>query len=448
MEQINDAPHGATVAGLSRNGRAVPNGCHASGWRKATAALAHAERHALAGERAAVPKSQAFAAAKRVGPQIGLKPGDLLLLDTLGAFTQAQDWEEGRRPIVWASNAYLMERTGFSLSALKRHARRLVEAGVIAFRDSPNGKRWGHRDAAGIIVEAYGFDLSPLAARAEEFTQLFATLEAERAECQRLKRQITITRRTIRARIQIALQEALSGPWQQFETLFHALLSKLPRRNSERAALEGLLSWFTELLQKVETAFLDAHPPVENSAQTEKEAKQKTNEMTPNEIIFDPHIQTTNQLQFVTRTSASMDKSVTRPDENPSSTCAENASKRELRSDNVFTNTDLPIVIKACPEFSAWAHTMGNALGGWQDLNHAATRLGPMIGLSEPVWATAQEKLGNIAATAALALIFEKHCAGEIRSPSGYMRGMLRKAGAGELHLNRSFHGRMNRQVT
>ncbi|PTQ63004.1 replication protein C-like, partial [Celeribacter persicus] len=66
-----------------------------------------------------------------------------MLLDTLGAFTQAQDWEEGQRPIVWASNAYLMEQTGVSLSALKRHARRLAEIGVISFQDSPNGKRWG-----------------------------------------------------------------------------------------------------------------------------------------------------------------------------------------------------------------------------------------------------------------------------------------------------------------
>jgi DNA-binding MarR family transcriptional regulator len=35
----------------------------------------------------------------------------------------------------------LIEQTGFSLSALKRHARRLVDAGVIAFKDSPNGRK-------------------------------------------------------------------------------------------------------------------------------------------------------------------------------------------------------------------------------------------------------------------------------------------------------------------
>ena len=75
-----------------------------SGWRKPTPGLGIAEQFAQAGERVAIPKSQAFVAVKRVGAHIGLKAGDMLLLDTLGAFTQAQDWEEGQRPIVWASN--------------------------------------------------------------------------------------------------------------------------------------------------------------------------------------------------------------------------------------------------------------------------------------------------------------------------------------------------------
>ena len=46
-------------------------------------------------------------------------------------------------------------------------------------------------------------------------------------------------------------------------------------------------------------------------------------------------------------------------------------------------------------------------------------------------------------ATAAFALLFEKHSAGEVASPGGYLRGMVQKAGAGELHLERSFYGRL-----
>ncbi len=50
-------------------------------------------------------------------------------------------------------------------------------------------------------------------------------------------------------------------------------------------------------------------------------------------------------------------------------------------------------------------------------------------------------------ATAALVLTFDKHCAGEVASPGGYLRGIVQKAGAGELHLERSFYGRLSGQA-
>ena len=222
------------------------------GWRKPTPGLGIAEQYAQAGEQVAVPKNKALLAVKRVAAHIGLKASDMLLLDMFGAFTKLQDWEEGRQPIVWASNAYLMEQTGFSLSALKRHARRLVEAGLIAFKDSPNGKRWGHRGEDGYIIEAYGYDLAPLAARAEEFEQLFGHLQAERQLCLRAKRQITIKRRTIRAKIEIAVMRALQGPWNELYTAFEALLERLPRRNETSDRLFDILDWFSALLELVE----------------------------------------------------------------------------------------------------------------------------------------------------------------------------------------------------
>ena len=50
-------------------------------------------------------------------------------------------------------------------------------------------------------------------------------------------------------------------------------------------------------------------------------------------------------------------------------------------------------------------------------------------------------------ATAALVLTFDKHAKGEVASPGGYLRGMIEKAGAGELHLERSFYGRLSGQA-
>ncbi|NOD85933.1 MULTISPECIES: plasmid replication protein RepC [unclassified Ruegeria] len=430
----------------------MPGGNQPSGWRKATAGLAVAERHAKAGERVAVPKTQAFVAVKRVGAHIGLKAGDMLLLDTLGAFTQGQDWEEGQRPIVWASNAYLVEQTGFSLSALKRHARRLAEIGVISFKDSPNGKRWGHRDADGRIIEAYGFDLSPLSARVEEFEQLHTELQAERELCQRLKRQITVARRMIRARIEAASHAALRGPWEHLAGLFEDLLGRLPRRNTASGTLERLLAWFRELQERVEATYLNAiraDEVVENTAETTEQVSEKTQELNPREVNSEPHILITTQLNPVTCNRSETEQAAgvvpnappeERVDRELEDWVAETRKKRGAA-------LDLPTVMQACPEFASWARNMGGYLQDWGDLHRVAGQLRPMIGVSEHAWNLAQDRLGPQIATAALVLTFDKHCAGEVASPGGYLRGIVQKAGAGELHLERSFYGRLSGQA-
>ena len=452
MTKFNDAPYGAPGTVLPQNGGGLSNINQPSGWRKATVGLAVAEQHAQAGERSAVPKTQAFVAVKRVGAHIGLKAGDMLLLDTLGAFTQAQDWEEGQRPIVWASNSYLMEQTGFSLSALKRHARRLAEIGVIAFKDSPNGKRWGHRDADGRIIEAYGFDLSPLSARAEEFEHLHAELQAERELCQRLKRQITVARRMIRARIEAAQGGALRGPWTQLSSLFEDLLHRLPRRNTASEALERLLGWFRELQERVEATYLKAvraDDLVENMPGTTEQGLQKTQEMDPREVISEPHIPITNQLNPVTCNRSETEQAAgmvpnAPPEEQVDSELEDWVAETRKKRGAAL---DLPTVMQACPEFASWARNLGGYLKDWGDLHRVAGQLRPMISVSEHAWNVAQDRLGPQIATAALVLTFDKYCAGEVASPGGYLRGMVEKAGAGELNLERSFYGRLSGQA-
>jgi len=422
------------------------------GWRRPTPRLGIAEQYAQAGEWISIPKSRTFVAVKRVGAHIGLKAGDMLLLDTLGAFTQTQDWEEGQRPIVWASNAYLMERTGFSLSTLKRRARRLAEIGVISFKDSPNGKRWGCRDADGRIIEAYGFDLSPLSARVEEFEELQVELQAERDLCRRLNRQVTVARRMIRARIEAANSCTLKGPWEHLSGLFEDLLDRLPLRRSNSETLERFLTWLRELQERVEAAYLKAvreDEVLENTSEISEVISQRNQELNPKEINFDPHIQITTQLHSVTCNRPEVEQAagvVINP---------QSEEKLDRKTEGWVAKTrktcgvalDLPTVMQACPEFASWARNMGGYLRDWGDLHRVAGRLRPMIGVSERAWNLAQDRLGPQIATAALVLTFDKHCAGEVVSPSGYLRGIVRKAGVGELHLERSFYGRLSGQV-
>jgi replication initiation protein RepC len=448
MEKFRSTPEGVTEEAISRSSRVLPTMKH-TGWRKPTPGLGIAEQHAQAGEGLSVPKNKALSAVKRVAAHLGLKPSDMMLLDTFGAFTKPQDWEQGRRPIVWASNAYLMEQTGFSLSALKRHARRLVEVGLIAFRDSPNGKRWGHRDDQGYIIEAYGYDLSPLAARAEEFEHLFAQIQDDRQFCQRTKRQITIARRIIRAKVDQALESALHGPWRELSASFEALLSRLPRTNATPERLLDMLEWLSELKERVEQAFLAAFrredEVVENTPQTQGQPPNETQYMNPKGSVNDPHILDTNQLNPVSSNTLETRKAARAAPETPPPDPVESKDINWSTFGKKGHSSEIEIatVMQSCPNFAEMARDLGGFVEDWEQLHRIAGQIRPMVGISEDAWAIAQQRLGPQIAAAALALIFDKFNAGEVASPGGYLRGMVEKSGAGELHLDRSFYGRL-----
>ena len=78
-------------------------------------------------------------------------------------------------------------------------------------KDSPNGKRYGVRDRAGRITEAYGFNLSPIAARHADFIRLAEEARAERAEMGRLRRRATIARKGITQILETAGEYGLQG---------------------------------------------------------------------------------------------------------------------------------------------------------------------------------------------------------------------------------------------
>ena len=87
------------------------------------------------------------------------------LIDVLFAFSAAQDWQPGARPIVWPSNRKLETTLGLGRRQVQNVLNALIRAKLITPVDSPTGRRWGHRDAkTGKIIEAYGFDLSPISA--------------------------------------------------------------------------------------------------------------------------------------------------------------------------------------------------------------------------------------------------------------------------------------------
>lgn len=429
-----------------------------TGWRKPTPGLVVAEKHAQAGEQLSIPKTQAIVAAKKVAAAIGLKSQDLLLLDTFGAVTQTQDWEQGRRPVVWPSNNFLMEQTGFSLATLRRHVRRLCEVGLISMKDSPNGKRWGRRDDQGVIVEAYGFDLAPLAARTEEFEALYAQLQAERAFCASMRNTITVTRRVIRAKIEKALESGLRGPWKDLQTEYAVLLQSLPKRTTGPEALRSVLDWFKALSARVERFFEEAFDWPESSdekaviedVENNVQSVSKPVDMIPTSLKNEAHILTTNQPdpvirnRFETKHAAGVTPNMPPPDDVDRPEDVDLDIEWSTHTNKHGSDVDIPMLMASCPHFAEMARGVHGYMKDWNDVHRAAAALRPMAGISENAWNVANQVLGPAVAAASIALIFDKHTDGVVKSPGGYLRGLVEKAQVGELHLDRSFYGRLS----
>src|SRR4051812_1512915 len=233
-----------------------------TGFRRLTPSLLRADHtaNAFAGLPDGVTGlGQLLAAFKAAAPRLGLSARLVHAVDWLFRFTQLQDWGRGGRPLVWPSASMQQEALGLSATRVKAINRALIEAGLVTMRDSPNGKSYGRRDPRGNIVEAYGFDLSPLAARHTEFIRLAGEARAERELVGRLRRRATIARKGIAQILETVAEYGLAGEeWTRLARDTHELtralrnldrpetmalgVERLERRqNVARERLEGLL---------------------------------------------------------------------------------------------------------------------------------------------------------------------------------------------------------------
>src|SRR5580704_7209169 len=139
-----------------------------------------------------------LAAFQAAEPYLGLPAHAFKLVSWLVKMTMACDWEQGSRPIVWPSARLQQEFLGLSATRVKALNRVLFDAGIFVIRDNEQGKRYGRRGPDGRIIEAYGFDLTPLALRYDEFVRIAAEAKIERERMKALRKRATIARRAIR----------------------------------------------------------------------------------------------------------------------------------------------------------------------------------------------------------------------------------------------------------
>ncbi|MFB9345385.1 plasmid replication protein RepC, partial [Aminobacter aganoensis] len=165
---------------------------------------------------ASANKWQVFRAVCEAKGLLGASDRALAVLNALLTFHPDTDLVEGEGLVVFPSNTQLALRAhGMAPATLRRHLSVLVDCGLVVRRDSPNGKRYARKGAGGEIEQAFGFDVTPLLARAEEFERMAEAVRAERRALQLLRERITILRRDIAKMISFGLEEGIAADWQR-----------------------------------------------------------------------------------------------------------------------------------------------------------------------------------------------------------------------------------------
>jgi replication initiation protein RepC len=389
---------------------------------------------------------QALAAFKRAAAPLGL--GAVRdLADQLMAFSQPQDWQRGSRPIVWPGNAALCDRLGISERHLRRLLARLIEAGVIVPVDSAQGRRWGRRDSSGRIVEAYGFDLSPLADRHAEFIMIAEQAEEERKARTALRRRLTIARKAIQQLAETAIEHGLTG------TPAEAGGTPIRPQGGEDQGIPGQdwRAWLAEARRIEATAAMEGVPIEEIGVVTADLERRRQHGETMLMVLL--RVKESGQPDSQVRPNTT----TTQPEADSSATCKPDSEKRSNgpgRPLSEVSSNALPdeppavtprFVLRVSPPLQ---QQILNPSPTWADVVDAADRLRHRLGISRAAWIDACQVLGRYQAATAVAIIAAKQ--ESIRSPGGYLRGMIARAREGDLHLLRSLHGlaEQGRQAT
>lgn len=348
-------------------------------------------------------KWQVFQHIREARDLIGATDRALAILNALLSFHPETALTGGGDLIVWPSNEQLMARAnGMPPTTLRRHLAVLVDCGLIIRRDSPNGKRFARKGRGGEVEQAYGFDLSPIVARVQEFKDLAETVQAEKKAFRVAKERLSLLRRDIVKMIDAAIEEAVPGHWGKVLLAYQTIVARIPRsaaRPMVEAICEELHGLWTEIREALESFT-------------------KTTNTDGNESHNGCHIQNS------------------KPD--PSSESEHGTSEKKeavghgAKADNVrsLPKRDLPLglVLDACPGVRDLAP--GGDIRHWRDFLATVERLRPMLGISPSAWQEARGTLGEVQAAIALAAIYQR--ADQIINHGGYLRSLTERAKQGK----------------
>lgn len=361
-----------------------------------------------------IEKWKVFRDVCEIRERLGLQDRALAVLDALLTFYPHAELDSSHRLVVFPSNAQLSVRAhGITESTLRRQLAALVDAGLILRRDSPNGKRYAHRNRDGEVEQAYGFDLTPLLSRAAELAQIAQDLAAERIGFRRAKEALTICRRDVRKLISAAVEEGASGSWVQAETAYAGIVARLPRY-PDRAQIELALDEMQMLREEVINML---------------EAQLKSGNMHGNASQIDRHIQN-SKTESIHELEPSSGKEqggslAVEPEARSEPVARPKAKPEPIKA------FPLGMVLRACPQIADYGPA--GHIENWRELMKAAVVVRSMLGVSPSAYEEACSAMGPENAAVTIGCILER--SNFITSAGGYLRDLTRRAERGEFSL-------------
>ena len=337
----------------------------------------------------------------------GVSERDLTVLQGLLSFFPDDALGRNTEMVVFPSNKAICERlNGMPCSTMRRHIARLVDAGLLMRRDSPNGKRYVRKHGEERV--AFGFDLSPLYCQSEEVARAAEAVREAEDRVRRLREVVSLMRRDLAALAEFGeeVQPGL-GLWDQFRD--KAVLTARALRR--KLTLEELSAFRADL-----EALLDHARNVIDGPKTE--------EMNTNGANIERHHHNSNEESI--DLEPALEKGGAAAGAPDVEADAPGADVEEADTRRV-PKIPLHLVIAGCPSLKTFYQ---GDIRHWHQLFDAACHVRPAMGISASAWEEAQRFMGPEQASIVVVAMLERFA--DIRSPGGYLRALTSKAAAGE----------------
>ncbi|KZK92560.1 MULTISPECIES: plasmid replication protein RepC [unclassified Pseudovibrio] len=383
-------------------------------FRKLNSSIITSQQRAKGGLAQSVNKAELAITLKKAAPVLKISGTPYQVLDILLGLVRKEDLKAGRRPLVAISNERLAEYICRCKRTVSRAVRTLAEAGLIAYNDSPNGRRYIRRKDDGSIDYGYGLDLTPACNRLEELKKVAREFQEALAAKKAAQRAITKYTRAI-ADLAATCPELASSSLSRAAYIKGQCLS-----SSEKASL--LENLYKETLDGIDKM----------SSQGDK-----------NDVHLSNTTIKTSKDSVIERASSQPDDNSYAPDiasEKKGIAKSMDCKPRRTHANDSLQSISIGLLQQACLEVQNLVETQFYC---WQDLIGSLAPLAHLIGLHEAGLKAAIASQGRFVTAATLAVVAEKSLRYPelITSPSGYFLACIERANEGNLNLSKSVFG-------